>query len=155
MEILRIIIFTILLVSVTAYVLANKNAKYKTWNKNEYIKYNGKHKNYTESNKSRVYIKDTIMRRSHQTDPLLHLSLTEGTWQLIFLIIISMLIFSYLPIYLKMRTKFWSVFANWSFVTLEDYFSFCRPLIAAVTRNSRDNMYQEVYQAYNLPVGFV
>lgn len=50
----------------------------------------------------------------------------------------------------RMRTKFWSVFANWSFVTLEDYFSFCRPLIAAVTRNSRDNMYQEVYQAYNV-----
>ncbi|XP_011049501.1 PREDICTED: uncharacterized protein LOC105143139 [Acromyrmex echinatior] len=155
MQILRSIIFTTLLVSVTAYVLAKKNENYKIWNKNnEYIEYNGKHKNYTESNKSRVYIKDTVIRRSHYADPL-HLSMDGGTWQLIFLIIISMLIFSYLPIYLKIRTKFWSVFINWFFVISKDYFSFCRPLIAIVTRNSRDNMYQEVYQTYNLPVGFV
>ncbi|XP_018364019.1 PREDICTED: uncharacterized protein LOC108761794 [Trachymyrmex cornetzi] len=156
MQILRsMIFFTIILVSVTAYVLAKQNANYKTWNKNnEYIEYNEKHNNYTKSNKSRVYIKDTVIRRSHYANPL-HLSLDGGTWQLIFLIIISMLIFSYLPIYLNIKTKFWPVFANWFFVTLEDYFSFCRPLIAAVTRNSRNNMYQEVYQAYNLPVGFV
>ncbi|XP_012058219.1 PREDICTED: uncharacterized protein LOC105621364 [Atta cephalotes] len=155
MQILRSIIFITLLVSVTAYVLAKENENYETWNKNnEYVEYNGKHKNYTESNKSRVYIKDTVIRRSHYADPL-HLSMDGDIWQLIFLIIISMLIFSYLPIYLKIRTKFWPVFANWSFVTLENYFSFCRPLIAAVTRNSRDNMYQEVYQTYNLPMGFV
>ncbi|XP_018343229.1 PREDICTED: uncharacterized protein LOC108749181 [Trachymyrmex septentrionalis] len=155
MQILRSIIFTTLLVSVTAYVLAKEDVNYKTWNKNnEFIEYNGKHKNYTDSNKSRLYRKDTVIRRSHYADPL-HLSMDGSTWQLIFLIIISMLIFSYLPIYLKMSTKFWPVFANWSFDILKNYFSFCRPLIAVMTRNSRDNMYQEVYQTYNLPVGFV
>jgi len=48
-----------------------------------------------------------------------------------------------------MKRKFWPVFMNWLFVIFENYLSFRRPLAAIITRNPR-NMYEEMYQTYNV-----